>query len=86
MLSPADGAHLLAWFPASLPASCKFVVSVVASRDVITTRLRSLSSHFVHVGELGVELAMKVIRSWLTKAGRTVTSDQLDIIQLALHK
>ena len=86
MLSPADGAHLLAWFPASLPPHCKFVASVVASHDVIVGRLRSLTTKFVQVGELGAELAMTVFRSWLTTAGRTVTPDQLDIIQSALLK
>jgi len=86
MLSSADGAHLLAWFPASLPPHCKFVASVVASHDVIVARLRSLNTKFVHVSELGAELAMRVLTSWLTNAGRTVTPDQLDIIQSALHK
>jgi len=86
MLSPADGAHLLAWFPASLPSHCKLVASVVASNDVIVARLRSLKTKFVCVGELGAELAMNVLTSWLTSAGRTVTPEQLDIIQSALHK
>lgn len=86
MLSQADGAHLLAWFPAPLPPHCKFVASVVASHDVIVGRLRSLTTKFVHVGELGAYLAMTVLRGWLTKAGRTVTADQLDVIQAALHK
>ena len=55
MLSPADGAHLLAWFPASLPVNCKLVASVVSSHAVITSRLRSLTSNVVHVSDLGVE-------------------------------
>lgn len=86
MLAPSGGAHLLGWFPASLPLHCKLVASVAASHDVIVSRLRSLKTQFVLVGELGAELATTVLRSWLAKAGRTVTCDQLDIIHSALHK
>ena len=86
MLSPADGAHLLAWLPASLPPHCKLVASVVASHDVIVARLRSLSTKMMHVGELGTALATTILTSWLRKAGRTVTHEQQDIIDAALHK
>lgn len=86
LLSPADGAHLLAWFPASLSPHCKFVASVVASHDVIVKRLKSLLTTFLDVGELGAELAMTVVGGRLTRTGRTVTDDQLDVIQSALHK
>jgi len=82
----SPGSHLLAWLPASLPAHCRLVASVAQSHDVIVTRLRSLTSNMLHVGELGAALAMKVLTSWLTKAGRTVTHEQQDIIQTALHK
>jgi len=53
---------------------------------VIVTRLRSLTSKVLRVGELGAALAMDVLTSWLTRAGRTVSTDQRDIIQTALHK
>jgi len=86
MLSPADGAHLLAWFPASLPPHCKLVASVVTSHDVIVRRLRSLTQNILYVDDMGTELAIRVVNGWLTNAGRTVTADQLDIIQSALRK
>jgi len=79
-------ADCVAWFPASLPTHCKLVASVVQSHDVLISRLRSLTSNMLHVGELGPTLAMKVLTSWLTNAGRTVTADQRDIIQTALYK
>jgi hypothetical protein len=97
MLSPADGAHQLAWFTTSLPADCKLVASVVRSYYGILERLESLievkdrvlievKDRYVHVDSLGTELGVEVLRAWLAKAGRTVTPHQWTVVQAAIEK
>lgn len=87
-LSPADGAHHLSWFPLSLPAHCKLVVSVVSNYFGILDRLRRIldqPASFIHIPPLGVDLAIDVIRAWLAGANRTVSAEQWSVVQQVLE-
>jgi len=63
------------------------VASVAASHELLVARLRSLTGgNTLHVSQLGPALAVNILTSWLSQAGRTVTPEQLHIIYAALNK
>jgi hypothetical protein len=89
MLSQQDGAHRLAWLPVPLPAHCHLVVSVVKTYRQLVENLQSLcesEDHYCDVDQLGSELAISVLTSWLNNAGRTVTSEQWAIVLSVIER
>jgi len=52
-------------------------------------RLHSLieaAENYAEVGPLGPELAVDVLKTWLSQAGRTVTPDQWSVVQAAIDR
>ncbi|XP_014665918.1 PREDICTED: uncharacterized protein LOC106807919 [Priapulus caudatus] len=84
-LSAADGAHALGWIPVSLPAHVRIVLTV-GERDVLDALRYHIDDddgdgggaprNFLEVRELGAELAMRLLQTWLHLQERKITNEQ----------
>lgn len=84
-LNPENGAHQLKWLPKTLPKQVKLILSTYTEGNTIIHLLKSMypSDHFVSVPKLGEELSAVILKSWLKGQSRTLTQEQLGIVQNA---
>ena len=88
-LSSNDGAHDMTWLPAQHPQNVKIIVSCNAREDKILKSLEEMklkSEQCVELTPLDVSTAKDMIKFWLRENKRGVTSDQLKIVDSALHQ
>ena len=85
-LSPIDGAHSLHWLPKSLPPNVHIVISMLPMKhDCLKTMRTMLTSEdcYIQVGVLPLHTGLEIMDMWLTKANRTTTIKQREVISKA---
>lgn len=88
-LSGADGAHQLAWLPTTLPPHVRLIVSTLPNYFGILDTLRSMievEENYVPVLPLGENLSATILSFWLKNAKRTLTEDQMQLVNEAFTK
>ena len=87
-LSSENNAYKLNWLPRKLPPNVRFIVSTYteATGLIGTLRLIFLSSSFVTVPVFSSELSTQVLKSWLQRENRTLTSEQIELVETAFEK
>lgn len=87
-LSAENFAHKLNWLPKALPPHVTVIVSTLPQHFDILKRLQGVLSDkcFVHVPSLGEDLSLQVLQSWLRAKGRSLTQEQLALVQTACEK
>ena len=87
-------ANKMSWLPTKLPPHCKIVVS--CTREEGNAELNSFyddleklifnEEQFLEVKELGEDLAYKVIKLWMEKAGRDLNNYQWRVVANAVER
>lgn len=87
-LSKEHNAYKLNWLPQKLPANVYFFVSTYTEAlDLIQTlKLICKTGTFINVPTFSEELSGQVVKSWLEKKDRTLTTDQYAIVQEVFKK
>ena len=88
-LSPADGAHQLAWLPTTLPPNVRLIVSTLPNYYSILDTLRNMieiPENYIPVLPLGENLSATILNFWLKTANRTVTDEQMVLVNEAFTK
>ncbi|KAG1650116.1 NACHT and WD repeat domain-containing protein 2 [Nymphon striatum] len=89
-LSGQNKSNRLTWLPMTLPENVKVIVTVVSSEKSEDYRLLkeliAENKNFVLVKPLGVEVALEILKVWLSDAKRSLTYQQLEIVKGALYK
>ena len=88
-LSGADGAHQLAWLPTTLPPHVRLIVSTLPNYYGILETLRNMievEQNYIPVLPLGENLSATIFDFWMKQRSRTVTSEQMDIVNEAFSK
>ena len=88
-LSGADGAHQLAWLPTSLPPYVRLIVSTLPNYYGILDTLRNMieiPENYIPVLPLGENLSATIFNFWMKNANRTVTEEQMEIVNDAFTK
>ena len=85
-LSPMDGAHSLHWLPKSLPPNVHIVISMLPEKhDCLKTLRTMLTSEdcYIQIGALPLHTGLEIMDVWLTKANRTITMNQREVVSKA---
>ncbi|XP_043227949.1 NACHT and WD repeat domain-containing protein 2-like isoform X1 [Amphibalanus amphitrite] len=93
-LTGATDANKVLWLPTRLPPHVKIVVSCVyeendpaISQDCVTLRkIIEESDNFLEVTSLGYDLAMDVIKRWMTDGHRDLNNYQMRMVSNALGR
>ncbi|WAQ94112.1 NWD2-like protein, partial [Mya arenaria] len=88
-LSGADGAHQLAWLPTQLPPYVRLIVSTLPNYFGILDTLHSMieiPENYVPVLPLGENLSATILQFWLKNANRTLTEEQMELVNEAFTK
>lgn len=88
-LSGADGAHQLAWLPTTLPLHVRLIVSTLPNYFGILDTLRSMveiEGNYIAVLPLGENLSASILSFWLKNANRTLTDEQMGLVNEAFTK
>ncbi|KAF6030702.1 hypothetical protein EB796_011001 [Bugula neritina] len=88
-ISPTDGAHSLMWLPTRLPPNVKFVVSSLPKLyGVLDTLFKLISNkgNRIEITPLGADLGGNIIKTWLERKQRDVSSSQWEIVNAAISK
>ena len=87
-LSSENNAYKMTWLPRKLPENVRFIVSTYteASDLIGTLRLIFMSDRFIKVPVFSSELSIQVLKSWLQRENRTLTSEQFSLAENAFEK
>ena len=88
-LMPAYNAYKVKWLPKVVPRHVKVIVSTIVEGYPIYDSLKALytaSDNFIEVTQLGEKLGLEIVYQWLRKNGRTMTSEQEQVISKALQR
>ncbi len=88
-LAASHRAHYLAWVPQQLPPHVHFVVSTLPREYGLLDTLHSIihsEENFVQILPLGTSVSLNIIREWLGRGGRTLTTSQFQIVETALEQ
>lgn len=88
-LSGADGAHQLTWLPTTLPSNVRLIVSTLPDYFGILETLQIMienAENYIPVLPLGENLSASILLFWLKNANRTLTDEQMQLVNEAFTK
>ena len=87
-LSGEHNAYKMNWLPRKLPPNVRFIVSTYteAAGLIGTLKLLFLSTSFVTVPVFSSELSSQVLKSWLQRENRTLTPEQISLVEAVFEE
>ncbi|XP_007240267.3 NACHT domain- and WD repeat-containing protein 1 [Astyanax mexicanus] len=88
-LPHANGGHKLRWLPKEIPPNIHLVVSTLADWSPCLESLKALNNddkYFFQVEPLTLEEGQLITKAYMDKAGRRLTSEQVDAVLQSFQK
>lgn len=88
-LSTVHRAHNLAWLPKVLPPNVHLILSTLPDKYELLDTLRLYipnKENFLEILPLGSQLSINLLKDWLFRASRELTSEQFKVVEEALSR